>query len=589
MPPHRMPERRSRPHSAGPPSTSQLTRPMPDRALTAVRAQRAAADAAASLGGFAKWDSLASRDRPAGWPSTRRDQVYSDLGLYESSLREGAEWVSEAAERGHSVLNEAPHSRVPAGLGKPSERAPSHVLVARALGPVAGRAIVTERRMFIAQIDAAEQRCQQLEDELRAEREKLPAARAREQAALDRERMLRDERDHGNVGAEVARLEAARLRPAVEEERIRAERAEAQCQQLHRDASGEAAALRDLLEATQADWRCADTEARAAERALAVAQVELRTAGERISQLEERSHQEADRAAAKLAECEERCRELHAELGAARSETASVKSKLAGVQQMYEDAQEPIRQERTTLRQAVEMAESRCQLALKQVAAVEHDRNIARRELAALKIEKQLTAEKAAKREEALGRETATAVATAQALARQNAERCKTAEQQAAMTSMLLDEALVSAQGERSAAERTGHLLQAKHQRLQAAEVGLAEMAHRRYQDAVTVAASRVLQPRAAMQPQSGHCSTGGDGRAQAACAAGPCSDPPPSAPASATPASRSTISTVIGSEPSSAQPPPAPGAPPAPLPMPDLESQLPGGATPWWWGADSL
>ena len=74
----------------------------------------------------------------------------------------------------HAVTpRQAPTGR----LGRESER-PGRTCWLRALGPVAGRAIVTERRMFLAQIDAAEERCRQRERELQAERELVPTAAA---------------------------------------------------------------------------------------------------------------------------------------------------------------------------------------------------------------------------------------------------------------------------------------------------------------------------------------------------------------------------------------------------------------------------
>ena len=232
------------------------SRPLPDRAATAKKADRASAAAAASaraLGHFASTSAPASRDAPAGWPSTRRDAA-------DASHREAAELAA------------------PAGLGRDSESAPSHVLVARALGPVAGRAIVTERRMFLAQIDAAEQRCRETEQLLQEERELLPASRAREEAAYAREAQLREERDAAYAGAEAARIEMERLRGTLDAERARADRAEAASGELRRMATGETSGLREQLEVTHADWRCAEAEARNAERSLAVAQSELRAA-----------------------------------------------------------------------------------------------------------------------------------------------------------------------------------------------------------------------------------------------------------------------------------------------------------------------
>ena len=133
----------------------------PDREATRLKAERAAAAAVVSLGHFTQPGAAASRDAPAGWPSSLRD----DRALARSQT---AHTYHDRAMVAHA-RRDADEANLPAGLGRESERAPSHVLVARALGPVAGRAIVTERRAFLAQIDAAEQRVRELELQLQQE------------------------------------------------------------------------------------------------------------------------------------------------------------------------------------------------------------------------------------------------------------------------------------------------------------------------------------------------------------------------------------------------------------------------------------
>ena len=69
------------------------------------------------------------------------------------------------------------------------------MLVAKALGPVAGRSIVQERRMLLEARDIADARVRELYNELDATKDAIPAIRAREEAALDREEQIRYERD----------------------------------------------------------------------------------------------------------------------------------------------------------------------------------------------------------------------------------------------------------------------------------------------------------------------------------------------------------------------------------------------------------
>ena len=159
------------------------------RKATAARADQAAAAAAAAanaLSQFAHPAAPASKDAPAGWPSNRRDMDVSSM----AALR--AEQLKAANHSGCGGAQQQ-HQQSSALAAAAAEKAPSHVLVARALGPVAGRAIVTERRAFLAQIDAAEHRVRELELELQQEREKLQAqtmqAQSDQQAKIEIERM----------------------------------------------------------------------------------------------------------------------------------------------------------------------------------------------------------------------------------------------------------------------------------------------------------------------------------------------------------------------------------------------------------------
>ena len=294
------------------------------RKATAARADQAAAAAAAAanaLSQFAHPAAPASKDAPAGWPSNRRDMDVSSM----AALR--AEQLKAANHSGCGGAQQQ-HQQSSALAAAAAEKAPSHVLVARALGPVAGRAIVTERRAFLAQIDAAEHRVRELELELQQEREKVPMLRAREEAAYAREAMLRDERDASFAGTEATRLEGERLRAKLDGERARADRAEAQLDELRRASEAQCASLRDELEVTQADWRCAEAEARQAERGLAVAQCELKGAAERIDRAERRARDEAIKCAELLKAAEKQCSTLALERVAARRAAAAAEAAL---------------------------------------------------------------------------------------------------------------------------------------------------------------------------------------------------------------------------------------------------------------------
>ena len=439
---------------------------MPNRHATAAKADRAAAHAAAAasaLGRFAHPHAPASRDAPAGWPSTRRDLDAAAVDELKAAGRQAASDVGGLSGGGAPL----------AGLsGAASEKAPSHVLVARALGPVAGRAIVTERRAFLAQIDAAEQRARELERQLQQEREQVPMSRAREETAYAREAMLRDERDASFAGAEAARLECERLRGQLDAERARAERAEARCEELRRAAEAECTSLRETLEVTQADWRCAEAEARQAERGLAVAQSELRAAAERIERAEHEARRGGLLHAERLTAAEERVRAVEAEREAVRAEKAAVDAERRALEQHNAQAAELMKEERRTLRAAVEAAESRCQLALNQVSVIERDRTVARSELTAAQLQLQQAAEATQRREadhhhheQQCRSEASVAVAAAQEFARQMADRCRQAEKQAEVHSLLVDEAMSSALSGQAAANRTELMLRLERQR----------------------------------------------------------------------------------------------------------------------------
>ena len=249
---------------------------MPDRTATASNAQRAAARAAAralattldaqaasaALKEFTRVDAKPSLTAPAGWPSTCRDA--------KEAARRAAE---QAALRSQSMLTpmnggafQAPaggkdHSKAADGAGA-LHSAPSHLLVARALGPVAGRAVVTERRQLLDMRDAAEARCLELESQLEESHGLLPESRGREVAAMEREVQARRERDDAHGSAEAARRETAQVRATLDAERARADRAEAARDELRIAAAAELSAVREQLEATQADWRCAEAEVR---------------------------------------------------------------------------------------------------------------------------------------------------------------------------------------------------------------------------------------------------------------------------------------------------------------------------------------
>ena len=347
-----------------------------------------------------------------------------------------------------------------------SNAAPSHVLVARALGPVAGRAIITERRALLEQKDAAEERLLQMQSELEATRGNLPAIRAREESALDREREIRLERDAAISGAEIARTETAKVRVLLEAERIRAERAEAALEEVRAAGYAEAHALREQLEVTQADWRCADDEARYAERGLAVTQTELRACVERVARAEEKLAEAEGRHAAALAEANERCVLIEAQRNEARQERAATEGERRALEQAIREGQEASREERKTLRDAVAAAEARARLAVGQVAIVEQDRAAVKQELAALRLEIDAQAEAARARESAMRGE----LRAASSLATDMSTRCRAAEEQSERHSTMLDEAL-RGNSERAAARlRTDAMLDAERERASRAE-----------------------------------------------------------------------------------------------------------------------
>ena len=438
------------------------------RKATAARADQAAAAAAAAanaLSQFAHPAAPASKDAPAGWPSNRRDMDVSSM----AALR--AEQLKAANHSGCGGAQQQ-HQQSSALAAAAAEKAPSHVLVARALGPVAGRAIVTERRAFLAQIDAAEHRVRELELELQQEREKVPMLRAREEAAYAREAMLRDERDASFAGTEATRLEGERLRAKLDGERARADRAEAQLDELRRASEAQCASLRDELEVTQADWRCAEAEARQAERGLAVAQCELKGAAERIDRAERRARDEAIKCAELLKAAEKQCSTLALEREAARREAAAAEAALRAKEEHNQQVIGLMREERQTLRAAADAAEARCQLALNQVAVIERDRTVTRSELAAAKLELQAAADASSQRaaeyelrERRTRVEAHEAVTQAHVLARQLGDRCLQAELQAQVHSLLVDEARSSALSGQAAASRTEVALRLERQK----------------------------------------------------------------------------------------------------------------------------
>ena len=535
------------------------------RKATAARADQAAAVAAAAanaLSQFAHPAAPASKDAPAGWPSSRRDMDVSSM----AALR--AEQLKAASHSGAQQQHQ--HQQSSALAAAAAEKAPSHVLVARALGPVAGRAIVTERRAFLAQIDAAEHRVRELELELQQEREKVPMLRAREEAAYAREAMLRDERDASFAGTEATRLEGERLRAKLDSERARADRAEARCDELRRASEGQCASLRDELEVTQADWRCAEAEARQAERGLAVAQCELKGAAERIDRAERRARDEAIKCAELLKAAEKQCSTLALEREAARREAAAAEAALRAKEEHNQQVVALMREERQTLRAAADAAEARCQLALNQVAVIERDRTVTRSELAAAKLELQAAADASNQRateyelrERRTRVEAHEAVTQAHALARQLGERCLQAERQAQVHSLLVDEALSSAHSGQAAASRTEVALRLERQKALDQQTGAKEAEWGRFA-MLRESADAAGHPRAADGGGAGGLAVGGFGVGASAKPAEPLlSLAPPLSPATPLTATLASSGSELGR-------------------ALDASSSA---AAPWWWG----
>ena len=366
---------------------------------------------------------------------------------------------------------------LPGGGGGGSHAAPSHVLVARALGPVAGRAIIAERRHLLEKVDAADARVRAIEEELEGARGLLPASKAREHAAEAREERLRAERDAAQDGAEAARQETARVRHDLEAERLRAERAEATLEEVRRQFAAELSALREQLEATTADWRCAENEARGVERALAVAQAELRAAEDRVLLSEARCTDEVAKVEAKLNDALLRHDEVESQRDEAREGRAALEGELKALEQRVREAQEPIREERATLRQAISAAEARATLAVGQLAVVERDRSAARQELAALRLEHEAAAEAAAAREGRLALEAA----ASKSLARDMTDRCDAAERQSGAASVLLQGAMRATDESAATAERIDGLLAHERRRADAADGARQQADRERY------------------------------------------------------------------------------------------------------------
>ena len=436
--------------------------------------------------------------------------------------------------------------------------AASHVLVSRALGPVAGRAIAAERRQLLRQVDEADARARAVQHELleahgrlpesracpptdlsgprtplgnrplaalsppssrlpvlalRAERrapnlsclnahpcmcvrvlasacplrprsrrrssphDVCPSAGARETAAKEREVQARHERDAAYAAAELARLETERVRLVAPPVIARADRAEAQLEEFRQQAWSDVAALREQLEVTTADWRCAEAEAQQHAMDLAVARADLRHSEERCAVAEARAAEEASRAQEKLAAAAEERKVLDAHNNQLEREKAALEGELRALERRFDAEQEPVREERKTLREAVDAAEARASLVASQMAVVEQDRHAMRQEVAALRLELDARSEQHELRVSRLASEAQGAAGLAQTLG----ERLREAEAQRDRLAAELEQCRRGQEDEDDTMAKAQQMLLAERRRADAAEEARREAERSRY------------------------------------------------------------------------------------------------------------
>ena len=243
------------------------------------------------------------------------------------------------------------------------------------------------------------------------------------------------------------------------------------------------------------------------------------------------------------AQTDERCARMEAERNEARQQCAMLQGELRALEASSEAERAAVREERATLRAAIDAAEARAAIALNQVASIGHDRSVTRQELADLRLAMEVAAESAAKREHESGSQVALAEQIARQMAERcrAAERkaevrsrspeeddslqhkpgyppartmpegphplstlwtsrtqllaprdqretpspripCSLDRRTTQVQSLLLDEAMSSAESGASAASRSEAMLQIERQRVQAAQVGVRDLARQRYE-----------------------------------------------------------------------------------------------------------
>ena len=192
---------------------------------------------------------------------------------------------------------------------------------------------------------------------------------------------------------------------------------------------------------------------------------------------EERMAEALKGADAKLATAVQEMRAVQEQREAARQERAQMEGELRALQAAMEHAQDSVREERKTLRSAVEGAEARCRLAVERVVVVEQERATARQELAACRIEAAAAAEASTSREGVLRAE----LGAARALADQLGTRCRSSEQQREVNALLLDEALQGAQGAMASSIKHEAQLHDERQRAAKAEQERRDLQRRHY------------------------------------------------------------------------------------------------------------
>lgn len=422
---------------------------------------------------------------------------------------------------------------------QPDRAAPwaaSHVLVSRALGPVAGRAVAQERKALLQQVDAADARYRALQAELRAAHGLLPESQTREAMARDLAESFRKERDAAYVAAELARRETEQVRMVAPPEMARADRAEAALAEVRQHASREVEAMREQLEVTAADWRCAEAEARKAETTLAVTQAELRGAEDRAALAEARLKDEVAKWETRYNDAL-RLKDLaEAQRSTLTHEKASLEGEIRALEARFQTDQEPVREERATLHRAVEAAEARARAAVAQVAVIEQDRTSLRQALASGRLELESQSDSACVREDRLRAD----LATVTTLAKELSARCESAEQARDACAARLEETAAGSADEAATRHRADLLLQAERRRAEDAEEAQRHAEQARYLalhrpssggvagfedvgSAITVAGPEAATPRAELPTAMG--TNAGPGISSSATGAG--TDPP--------------------------------------------------------------